>query len=360
MTETSGPRSPVCDTDSPQYDGPVMKCWPAVALAILVSTVPAQEERKPPGSDSAVGLGGGAGGAFGGRGRGRLLLARQKAEDAKAIESGLTWLAGQQREDGAWGTADQADAIATGLTLLAMLGDGNTLRSGPLRENTKNAATWLRDQGDDAGALFASDPTAQAIATLAMIEAYGLSQDSLLKKDTQRAVTALLAARAADGGWSAAGDDPAPTGWAIAALRTAQDFKLESDRAAAEQAAAWLAKHAGDRPQSTAMALFARMLVGGVEAKDAATAAQVALLLAHPIDAKVDDAAYWKFASHALYQIGGEPWTRWSKRFDPLVAAQEKKGDAAGSWSGDVRATALRVLTLQSYYRFARLEPWPE
>ena len=114
--------------------------------------------------NTAVGLGGGAGGKFGGRKGGRRKLGAKGGRDtARAIELGLEWLKKHQDEDGKWDADDFAkhdvdgepcdgpgnpvhDVGVTGLALLAFLGDGSNLRSGPYKDVVKKAVRWLREQ----------------------------------------------------------------------------------------------------------------------------------------------------------------------------------------------------------------------
>ena len=111
--------------------------------------------------NSAVGLGGGAGGRYGGRGGGGKGKGGGKSY-AAAIDAGLQWLKNHQDEDGKWdcdGFMKHDDASSevcdgpgnavhdvgvTGLALLAFLGDGSTLRSGPYKEPIKKGVTWLK------------------------------------------------------------------------------------------------------------------------------------------------------------------------------------------------------------------------
>jgi hypothetical protein len=67
-----------------------------------------------------------------------------------------------------------------------------------------------------------------------------------------------------------------------------------------------------------------------------------------------------------MFLEGGPEWDRWNKAVrDRLLAAQGTKGCERGSWSpgehygmigGRVYCTALAVLTLEAYYRFARTD----
>jgi hypothetical protein len=73
------------------------------------------------------------------------------------------------------------------------------------------------------------------------------------------------------------------------------------------------------------------------------------------------DILYWSLGSQALYQVGGEPWSRWTKTVVPrLIAGQSAVGVHRGSWDpvgpdsksgGRVYATVLAVRALQPVAR---------
>lgn len=73
----------------------------------------------------------------------------------------------------------------------------------------------------------------------------------------------------------------------------------------------------------------------------------------------------WYNCTLAMFQVGGEPWKRWNDATRERIIALQEHGDACarGSWpphdpwSGDggrIYSTALAVLTLEVYYRFAK------
>lgn len=75
---------------------------------------------------------------------------------------------------------------------------------------------------------------------------------------------------------------------------------------------------------------------------------------------------YWYYATLALYQHGGEPWTLWNGRIrDRIVGLQRSSGHQTGSWDPDeslygakggrIYCTTLAALTLEVYYRYLRL-----
>jgi hypothetical protein len=71
----------------------------------------------------------------------------------------------------------------------------------------------------------------------------------------------------------------------------------------------------------------------------------------------------WYNCTLAMFQAGGEPWDRWNPIVrDTIINLQRHDGCARGSWDpsskwgrtgGRIYTTALAVLTLEVYYRYA-------
>lgn len=74
---------------------------------------------------------------------------------------------------------------------------------------------------------------------------------------------------------------------------------------------------------------------------------------------------YWYYGTLAMFQLGGEHWTRWNQTLtSTLLATQNQKGHQRGSWDpespfgvdgGRVFATACSALCLEVYYRYLPL-----
>lgn len=74
---------------------------------------------------------------------------------------------------------------------------------------------------------------------------------------------------------------------------------------------------------------------------------------------------YWYHGTLAMYQMGGDQWLQWNDSFKQvLLAHQEKEGCRRGSWpsvgrtskvGGRIYVTALSILSLEIYYRYAKL-----
>jgi hypothetical protein len=299
------------------------------------------------------------------------------------------------------------DVGITGLALLAFLGDGSTLRSGPYREPLKRGIAWLKEQQDPQTGLFGSRSSNEyvydhAIATLAMVEAYGLSSYRLLRASAQAGIDHLEAHRNPYAVWRYQprdGDnDTSVTGWCVMAYKSAKDFGLDVNQTALRTAETWLdemtdptsgrtgyterggfgSRRAGDHavhfPREhnegmTAVALLCRFFLGHDPAEDPAMRRAADLILRKPpvwdeAAGRVDHYA-WYYATYALYQMGGRDWQAWVRPLtQAVVGTQRRDGHHDGSWDpvgvwgedgGRVYSTALLALTLQAYYRYSRL-----
>jgi hypothetical protein len=236
-----------------------------------------------PANNGLIGIGGGAGGAFKGRGGHRNLRAGgggKKADDA--VEDALKWLAAHQSPDGGWecegfprwcdgkqvsdGPDGKGKAMydvgVTGLALLAFLGAGYTNRSeGPFGKVVGNGLRYLKNQQDPEGC-FGSRATSHyvynhAISALAMVEAYGMTGSTIYKNPTQKCLDFIAIARNPYFAWrygvKPGDNDSSVTGWMMMALKSAKlinnaDVKagkppsLQLDEEAFDGIKAWIDK----------------------------------------------------------------------------------------------------------------------
>ena len=373
--------------------------------------------------NAAVGLGGGAGGKYGGRGGGRGGLGgRGGKATARAIELALEWLKKHQDDDGRW-DADEFmkhdvdgepcdgpgnpvhDVGLTGLALLAFLGDGSTMRSGPYQDVVKKGVRWLRNQQDMETGLFGTNNSHEfiynhAIAAFAMVEAYGLSDYNLLKKNAEKALGYLEYHRNPYSVWryqpQDGENDTSVSGWAILAYKSASDFGIDVNKQTFKLMQAWLdqmtdpvsgrtgylerggwsSRRQGDHavrfPREngecmTAVSLLVRFFLGNTPDDDKMMATQ-ADLIAKQLPKWEDgyiDHYYWYYGTYALYQFGGRQWNTWENSLtSAVVKKQREDGNYLGSWDpvgvwgddgGRVYSTALLCLTLEAYYRYSRI-----
>jgi hypothetical protein len=341
----------------------------------------------------AVGLSGGAGGIYNGRGVGGEGGGGRSTNPI--VRRGLEWLAAHQDKDGRWDADDFSkhdagdyeicsgpgsavhDVGVTALALLAFLGENNTMRSGKHQDNVKRGVLWLRDQQDKKTGLIGSRTSHDyiydhAIAAYAMCEAYGLSNYKLLKKNAQKALNYLEAHRNSYSVWRYQPrdleNDISVTGWAIMAYKSGKFFDLQVNDQAMKLAGAYLDQISdptglhgytkqGERSSRkpgehginfpiektqalTAVGLFCRFFLDQDPKKTPIMAASANLLTGTPpvwdeTDGSIDH-YYWYYATYALYQMGGPKWKKWKKQLARAVGdnqhANETEKNLYGSW----------------------------
>ncbi|HEV3384505.1 MAG TPA: prenyltransferase/squalene oxidase repeat-containing protein, partial [Gemmata sp.] len=153
-------------------------------------------------------------------------------DSERAVAMGLAWLARQQKQDGSWvfDGDSKAEVIAsTGMALLPFLAAGETHKGG--KSYQKQVYSGLQflvrncPSGANAGRL-STNMYAQAIGTLALCEAYGMTKDKgFLQPSAQAAINYIQKAQGANGSWGyAAGSngDTSIVGWQIQALQAAR------------------------------------------------------------------------------------------------------------------------------------------
>ena len=167
-----------------------------------------------------------------------------------AIHLGLEFLARNQKPDGSWALAGydpghplskrqlNSDTAATGLVLLAFQGGGYNHRQYRYASQMKQAIDWLiKHQTPDGGLYLESDRRSDqacrmyshGIATLALTEAYGMTQDPELKGPAQKAIDYLAKTQhSSKGGWryfastKKRSTDTSVSGWMMMAIQSAQ------------------------------------------------------------------------------------------------------------------------------------------
>jgi hypothetical protein len=347
----------------------------------------------------------------------------------QAVERALDWLARHQDADGRWdggsqkvdGIAQQgddsftihcpageicfgecyyfeADTAMTGLALLAYLGAGYTHIDGKYAQNVGKGIQFLlkvqRPNGDLRGESRAVGMYCHSMAALALCEAYALTGDPRLKTPVSLAVDWLAKARSRDKmSWRyepyARSGDSSILGWVVMVFKSARVNGVPVPPEMQEGAQAWLKQVAdgelnglarytpydeNGRPRTVTTTMTAEVWVCrqflGIGGAGASSSEAAEYLLAHGPDREPFNLYYWYYGTLAMYQHGGEPWTRWNALVrDDLVKRQRTTGHRAGSWDvdsdkygklgGRIYSTALATLTLEVYYRYLRLYDAP-
>jgi len=289
-----------------------------------------------------------------------------------AVSAALRWSYFHQSKDGSWdsdgfdkncdpqlgpacsgkGLPDY-DIQITSLSLLCFIGSGNTHRDGVFKKTVTKGLEWLKSQQQTDGS-FGSRGVFwkgnQALATLAICEAYAVTRDPRLKEYAQKAAQFLISLQEKDGRWRKSEKDSLSdvivTGWAVLALKEAKLGKLDVPEESFAKALSFLDSInlesekknygvlGGSRIQVVAASAVAAFLCGRPKT-DARLAKLLEILDKNP--PKWDDSGgpiYWYFGTYAVSLT--EDKERWQKWIEPLkktlLDTQRVGGCADGSW----------------------------
>ena len=373
----------------------------------------------------AIGANSGASGAFGRPAvgdRGRIAGFRGATHASEgAVEAALRWFARHQSPNGQWDvdgyalncegavrcepgqqhTGSDGDLACTGYALLCFLGAGYDHRSlNKYRVVVRSGLEWLLSQQQDDG-LFGKRNYEHAVAAMALIEAYAMTNDLQLKEPAQRAVDIILERQSIDPdgyplGWDYAQgnvkrQDSSVTGWNVMALKSAKVASLDVGQGLAGAkrwlVGAWQAANAnwdeidaygvssfpyvwnastGDTKHDNRMPMGALCAVFlGSDAKDPMLQSMVNRIVAEQKPASYPTNTYYLYYNTmAVFQVGGEHFKTWNEPVrDMLVEAQRQDDCFSGSWdwegtgfhghhTGRLLSTAYCCLSLEVYYRY--------
>jgi hypothetical protein len=351
----------------------------------------------------------------------RNLQAGKIQATERAVMAGLEWLKRHQNPDGSWDCdgfsavcdakrgaactgrgAALYDTGVTGLALLAFLGAGyDPQRPGEYLDTVRNGLKYLKNVQDAEGRFGPGTDNrhtySHACATIAMCEAFVSTRQLPWRKSAERAVGYIDACQNPHKGWrygkQPGDDDTSVTGWMLMALHAARDAGIPVEERRARDGLAFIDSLTDEdtgrtgyvkkgelpvRPEGastkwppreseslTALAMCARIFWNDDSPLVRAGAELLSRRLPVWDEARGSiDMYYWYWGTLAMFQLGGEEWTRWD---DSLKAAaldhQVQTGCAAGSWDpkdpwgdegGRVYSTALMTLCLESYYRYPK------
>ncbi len=322
----------------------------------------------------------------------KLLKAGGGNKDSeRAVALGLAWLAKQQNKSGGYWEFDgnhKNDRIAaTGLCLLPFLAAGETHISGKepkYRETVRNGIAFLRRELKPTGQFGGSGMYSQPIATIALCEAAGMTQDKSLANAAKAAVDFIIRGQGGNGSWGyTAGTegDTSIVGWNIQALKSAKLAGISVPEKPFKQAEAFLNSVTNDSGASygyrgpgashtlSAVGLLCRQYMGWSPRNPSLGRGVANLIGKYPPQKNDFNMYYYYYATQVVHFFGGPDWeVKWNPVMrDMLINMQitEKtpnlKAADMGSWPkdnqfigsecGKLGTTALCILTLEVYYR---------
>ena len=372
-----------------------------------------------PSSDllSAVGAVGGKGGGLGGRSgaqRQKLVQAGGgSAESEAAVEAALKWMAAHQLPEGSWtmsfndcpsckgrcGNSGRPQfnepAGVTALALLPFLGRGYTHTEGPYKREVNAGLAFLASRVM-AGSGRAYGPSAvhqgysQALATIALCEAYAMSNDERLRQPAQLAIEFIQEAQdPVGGGWQYVPRQPggmSSTAFHVMALKSGHMAGLAVNTRVVRKASDFLgsmeyqlsgrvqyrynAEHVNgdfrgiDRQDPTCVSarslsnagILCRMYLGWKKDHPAIRQTIERIMADGP---STTTPYYNYYATQVVHHYGGDAWRAWNPKMrDLLIATQATQGHEAGSWqfeedhfAGRLWCTSLATMILEVYYR---------
>ncbi|MCH2130723.1 MAG: terpene cyclase/mutase family protein [Pirellulaceae bacterium] len=307
-----------------------------------------------------------------------------------AVELALKWFARYQHRNGFWsltghydnGATIENQVAATAMALLAFQGAGHTHLHGDYIDVVRRG--WhalLGSQKTDGdfwrGGLVQQRLYAQAQATIALCELYGMTHDEEYREPAQRAINYAIEIQDSEGGWRYEPgylSDTSVTGWFVMALQSARMAYLEVDSAALEKVAKYLDSASsvdgtryGYRPREggtlpmTAEALLCRQYLGWAR-NDSRLMLGVEYISDHSIDFRDRNVYYWYYATQVIHHMNDHSWDKWNRVMRvELPRNQVQTGKEKGSWSpvgdrwgshgGRLYTTALSTYMLEVYYR---------
>ena len=318
-----------------------------------------------------------------------------------AVDRGLSYLAKTQEKDGRWdigkgGGQRGHDVGATAFALLSFYGRGERHdQECEYQDTVARGLQWLLSQQNRAsGDLRGANPQGNAmydhgIASLALIEAYGVTKDPDLRPRAIAAIEFMGESQHKEGGWRykpGERGDLSATGWYIMALGSAQMSGIPVPEKILSGARAFLeavrggpsggsygytdspGKRNSGRHGMNAAGFFCSQLLGA--SPIGASAFESAQLLGSA-GLKDSDLYYIYYGTVAAYQHQGPLWREWREKMQgKFLEGQDQDGSwqsggGHGKAMGRIIGTALTVLCLEAHYRYTPLyglgyEPNPD
>jgi len=306
------------------------------------------------------------------------------------------------------------DAGISALAVLAFLGAGHIpddgppflesaqaavegLDGSPFRRIVRKGLECLLSHQDGSGAFGASGDSYlynHAIAAFVVSEAYALTGTRRYRDSTEAAISFSISAQQTGGGWdytskSSGRNDLSITGWQVMALRSASNAGISVPDGVFDRVRSFLdiavtpdgegiyanvGQEAGRRGiNMVSVGLLSRIYLGSLPA-ELRTRLAAERILRQPPDWEAaaswertyQSYYYWYTATLALFHLGGDGWKAWNVFLQrAILPLQSQKGHEEGSWppepswvgisGGRVYATAINVLTLETYYRYEPL-----
>jgi len=300
---------------------------------------------------------------------GRVQKAELSPEADRAIDSGLRFLARQQNADGSW--AKRYTEATTSLSLMAFMLKGHFPGRPPYGDQLDKAVGLLLDRAKVGDGYMGVNMYEHGLATLALSEAWGMSDRKEIRDTLKRAVDVILRAQAPSGGWRyrprPEDADISVTVMQIVALASAKEAGIHVPSTVIEKALRYVKScqvksDGGFGYQNASNPGFPRSAAGVMALlmcgeRDSRAVIQGLEYLKRFPDSKFNNAEFYYYghyyAIQAMYQAGESYYQEWYPRIaKALVARQRPDGRWPGGEADEEYSTAMSILILGVPYRF--------
>jgi len=319
-------------------------------------------------------------------------------ERSTAVERALDWLELAQEPSGGfragrWGGNSLYDVGLTGLVTLALLNGstGDWEESGRLPGPVSRAVSHLMAIQSSRGVFgpeFRGTPYNHGIATVALLETYGITRRPGLKEPIDRAISFIRKTQNGGGGWGYLENEPeantAVTCWPLQALLIARalgwsglDASIAGGFAHLERVLDRSGRAGYSRrgefpygPEGLSSMGAACVILDRTGAKFPESARrrlldEVVRASAAPLEGDLYRDFFLSFAVRGIPGMAAGDWA--SRARDSLTATQVRAGPHRGSWEPDDRwapvggrlySTAMATLILEADRRGSRIASW--
>ena len=304
---------------------------------------------------------------------GKVGVAELDPKTEAAIDRGLKYLAGCQREDGSWGEGSNNiyRVAITSLALMAFMLKGDFPEKGEYGQKLDKGVKFVLQACKDGNGYVGTNMYQQGLAMLALSEAWGMSQRKEIRDALKKGVEIILRAQSPAGGWRyeprPSDADISVTVMQIVALSSAKEAGIYVPDKTIEKAIAYVKglqeKSSGGfgygSPTDPGFARTAAgamsLLMCGENSKSTAVRNGLKWLTDQPADIFKKTEFYYYghyYAVQAMYQAGDSYYQAWYPKIrNGLLSLQGKDG----SWTGEAGVaygTSLAILILGVPYRY--------
>ena len=300
-----------------------------------------------------------------------------------SVDRALDYMAAKQNPDGSWNMGSGRNNAINALALLAFMGRGHVPDRGPYKDVVERGRKFILSTAQPSGMFASPNPShgpmyEHGLATLAMVEMYGMVADPEHETKTRNAIDLIVKTQSPNGGWRyqphPADADLSVTVMQIVALRAANNAEITVPKPTIDKAIDYVKKCAvpsggfayqpgqGPGQARSAAGILSLQLCGNYG--DPSVEKAIDYLAKQPLQWQSSEYFYYLhyYAIQGFFQFGGNAWNSWHPRIRELLLEHQKPdgswevppGSPEGAVSGPdkIYSTAMASLILEIYMHY--------